>query len=79
MYQPREYRSSLILAAAMAGAGLTSGWVARAAAVEPGSAQHWDGREDTAFQRHVIDQPAPYRVSAHEQRDYWNGRPQHPG
>jgi hypothetical protein len=61
MYQPREYRSSLILAAAVAGAGLMSG-------ASPVASRLWSqgrgitGTRATPPVRYVLDQHA-YRAA----------------
>jgi hypothetical protein len=83
MYQPREYRTALILAAALAGAGLMSGCAARTEVADSAAPHHWDEREATAYQRYVIDQHAKYvpyaSANEQEQHDYWNWRAKHPG
>lgn len=83
MYQPREYRTALILAAALAGAGLTSGCATHTEVVDSPAAHHWDAAEDAAYQRYVIDQHTKYvpysSLNEQDQRDYWNWRAKHPG
>jgi hypothetical protein len=86
MHQAREYRTSLILAAAMAGVGLMSGSAAHAQIVAteaPLPAHHWDEHENAAYHRYIVDQRYPYRaygsLNEQEQRDYWDWRATHPG
>lgn len=81
MTNTREYRSSLILAAAMAGAGLMSGCAAQSQ--RPAPVHEWDSREAAAYQRYMMDEHMPRRefseLSAQEQQDYWDWRARHQG
>lgn len=82
IYQTKHYRSSLILAAAVAGSSLLSG-----CATSPppaGTATHqWDAREDAAYQRYLMDEHLPRRdfasLSPQEQNAYWDWRARNPG
>jgi hypothetical protein len=82
MYQTRQYRNSLIIAAAIAGASLLSGCAATPPPPEA-SAHQWDAHEDEAYGRYIMDEKLPHRdfatLSPQEQRDYWDWRARHPG
>jgi len=73
MHSPREYRASLIFAAALAGNALLSGSVTADSVHER---QHWDTREDQAYRYYLREQRLEYRefitLSAEERQDYWN-------
>jgi NaMN:DMB phosphoribosyltransferase len=84
MYQAREYRSSLILAAAVAGVGLLAGCASSPPASQTAVPAHqWDAREDAAYQRYLMDEKLPRRdyasLNAQEQKDYWDWRARNPG
>ena len=78
----RKYRTSLILAAAVAGAGLVAGCVTSPTATDT-TAHQWDAHEDAAYQRYLMDEHRQHRefasLSPQEQRDYWDWRARHPG
>ncbi len=82
MYQTRQYRNSLILAAAVAGASLLSGCAANPPPADA-VAHQWDAHEDEAYQRYLMDEHRPRRdfasLSPQEQRDYWDWRARNPG
>jgi hypothetical protein len=82
MYQTKQYRNSLILAAAVAGASLLSGCAATPPPAEA-TAHQWDAREDAAYQRYLMDEHRQHRefssLSPQEQRDYWDWRARNPG
>jgi hypothetical protein len=75
MQQTKEYRSALILAAAMAGASLMPGGVSGNSETPP---PVQDANEDAAYQRYLMDEHRPHRefasLSAQEQQDYWDWR-----
>jgi len=78
MQRRGQYRASLILAGALAGASLLSGCVAD----EPTYAgHHWDAREDQAYRAYLHEQHLAYRefrsLSPEQQQDYWNWRARH--
>ncbi|HEX4389116.1 MAG TPA: hypothetical protein VH109_10865 [Steroidobacteraceae bacterium] len=79
MRSPNEYRASLILAGALAGAAMLSGGVASEPTYEH---NHWDAREDQAYRAYLLQQHQEYRefrtLSGEQQREYWNWRSQHP-
>jgi len=79
MHSPREYRASLVLAAALAGNALLSGSVTAHPVHERG---HWDAREDQAYRYYLHEQRLEYRdfitLSAEQRQDYWNWRARHP-
>ncbi len=84
MYQAREYRTSLILAAAMAGGGLLAGCASTQPVADTAVPAHqWDAREDAAYQRYMMDGHRAHRefssLSPQEQRDYWDWRARNPG
>jgi hypothetical protein len=80
IYETKQYRNSLILAAAVAGASLLSAAGPSTAEAAP---HRWDAREDAAYQRYLMDEHLPPRdfssLSAQEQRDYWDWRARNPG
>ncbi len=83
MRRPREYRAALVLAAAVAGASLLSGYTSRVPVHDGDSPEHrWDAREDAAYRRYLADQHLGYRgfnsLSAKEQSHYWNWRDRYP-
>jgi hypothetical protein len=82
MYQTRQYRSSLILAAGVAGAALLAG-CATSPPVAETATHEWDTREDAAYERYLMDEHRPHRdfasLSPQEQRDYWDWRARNPG
>jgi hypothetical protein len=79
MHSRREYRASLILAAALAGNALLSGGVTANSAHERG---HWDAREDQVYRYYLQEQRLEYRdfitLSGERQQDYWSWRARHP-
>jgi hypothetical protein len=84
MQQAKEYRTALILAAAaVAGAGLSSGCATHTATVESAPAHPWNSNETSAYQRYIVDQHLPYHpyseLSGSEQQEYWDWRAKHPG
>jgi len=83
MYQVREYRTSLILAAAVAGAGLVAGCATTQPVAESAVPAHRDAREDASYQRYLMDEHRAHRefasLSPQEQRDYWDWRSRNPG
>jgi hypothetical protein len=84
MHQVNEYRTVLILAAAVAGAGLMSACATtKTESVESASGHPWNSSESAAYERYLTDQHLPYRpyadLSASDQQDYWNWRAKHPG
>jgi hypothetical protein len=82
MQQTKEYRSALILAAAMAGAGLMAGCVSSKTQTPP-PVHQWDANEDAAYQRYLMDEHLPRRefasLSAQEQQEYWDWRARNRG
>ncbi len=83
MRRPREYRAALLLAAAVAGTSLLSGFAARVPVHEGDNREHrWDAREDASYRRYLADQHLQYRdftrLSATEQSTYWEWRERHP-
>lgn len=71
-----DYRSALVLAAALAGTSLLSGCVVRERVYEGDHAErHGDDREDAAYRRYLAYQHREYRefnrLNAEEQHDYW--------
>ena len=82
MHQTKEYRSALIFAAAIAGAGLMAGCVSNSAGAPP-PAHQWDANEDAAYQRYLMDEHLPRRefasLSAQEQQEYWDWRARNRG
>lgn len=83
MQQTKEYRSALILAAAMAGAGLMAGCVSDKGTEAPPPAHQWDDNEAAAYQRYLMDEHLPRRdfasLSAPEQQQYWDWRARNRG
>jgi hypothetical protein len=84
MRRPREYRAALVLAAAVAGASLLSGFTSRVPVYDGGNREHrWDAREGAAYRRYLADQHLQYRdftsLSAKDQSTYWDWRERHPG
>ncbi len=84
MHQVKQYRTVLILAATMAGAGLMSGCAStHTDTVEAASGHPWNANETAAYQRYLTDQHMPYRpyaeLSAPDQQEYWEWRAKHPG
>ncbi|MBS0580472.1 MAG: hypothetical protein JSR36_14545 [Proteobacteria bacterium] len=81
MTNTREYRSSLILAAAVAGAGLMSSCASQPQIAAP--PHQWDAREAAAYQRYMMDEHMPRRefseLSPQEQQAYWDWRARHEG
>ncbi len=81
MQQTKEYRSALILAAAMAGAGLAG--CASSKTETPPPVHQWDANEDAAYQRYLMDEHLPRRefasLSAQEQQEYWDWRARNRG
>ena len=82
MQHTKEYRSALILAAAMAGASLMAGCVSGKSETPP-PVHQWDANEDAAYQRYLMDEHMPRRefasLSAQEQQDYWDWRARNRG
>jgi hypothetical protein len=83
MRRSREYRAALVLAAAVAGASLLSGFAARVPVYEGDNREHrWDAREHDAYRRYLADRELEYRefnrLSAIDQNDYWSWRQRHP-
>jgi hypothetical protein len=83
MHQTKEYRSVLILAAAMASAGLMAGCVSNKSAETPPPVHQWDANEDAAYQRYLMDEHLPRRefasLNAQEQQEYWDWRARNRG
>jgi hypothetical protein len=83
MQQVKEYRTVLILAAAVAGAGLMSACASTHTDTVESAPGQWNSHETAAYQRYLTDQHMPYRpyseLSAAEQQEYWNWRAKHPG
>ena len=83
MTNPREYRSSLILAAAVAGAGLMASCASQSQAPAPATTHQWDSHEAAAYQRYMMDEHMPRRefseLSPQEQQAYWDWRARHQG
>lgn len=87
MHRVREYRNSLILAAALVGAGLVSGCDTKTRVVATEAPQpaghHWDEHEDAAYRRYAAEQHRDFteydRLGPDEQRAYWGWRANHPG
>jgi hypothetical protein len=82
MRRSREYRAALVLAAAVAGASLLSGFASRVPVYEGDNPEHRDAREADARRRYLADHQLEYRdfnsLSAIDQNDYWNWRQRHP-
>ena len=78
--QRKDYRSALVVAAAMAGVGLVSGC---ASTPTPAAPHAWDSREAAAYQRYMMDEHMPRRefseLSPQEQQQYWDWRARHQG
>jgi hypothetical protein len=84
MHKAKEYRSSLILAAAVAGAGLVAGCASSAPAAQAAAPAHqWDANEAAAYQRYLMDEHMPRHdyasLTPQQQNDYWAWRARHPG
>jgi len=77
-----EYRTALVLAAALAGTSLLSGCVVRDRVYEHDHSDHWDSREDAAYRRYLEERHREYRdfnrLNAEERHDYWDWRSRHP-
>jgi hypothetical protein len=83
MRRPREYRRALVLAAAVAGASLPSGYTSRVPVHDgDGPAHRWDAQQDAAYRRYLTDQHLGYRdctsLSAKEQSNYRDWRDRYP-
>ena len=84
MHQAREYRTALILAAAVAGAGLVTGCASSPPVTHAAVPAHqWDANEAAAYQRYLVDEHMPRRdyasLSPQQQSDYWDWRSRHSG
>ncbi len=82
MHHTKEYRRALIIAAAMAGAGLM-GCASGRGTEAPPPVHQWDANEDAAYQRYLMDEHLPRRefasLNAQEQQEYWDWRARNRG
>ncbi len=84
MRQTKNYRLSILLAAACASTALGTGCVAGVGLYDPvyHDRHRWDDREDRAYRRYLSDREEKYGAfrsrSADDQRDYWRWRHEHP-
>ena len=84
MHKANDHRASLVFAAGLAGAALlSSGCVVREHVYETDHPRdHWDSREQAAYQRYREDQRLDereyQRLNAEEQQRYWAWRASHP-
>ena len=84
MREPRNYRRSLIVAAAMASAVVGGiGCVARVRLYDADRQDYhrWDDREDRAYRRYLGEQHREYlemsQLNSEDQRNYWRWRHAH--
>lgn len=83
MQQNRNYRLSIIFAATVASAVLTSGCAAgvRLYDADRQDYHRWDDREDRAYRRFLMERHQEYRgmnsLNDEDQRNYWRWRHTH--